>query len=372
MKTKFRVCIIGTGMIANSAHIPSYRHLPDDFEIVGVCDIRPEAAAETAARVGLDKYYTNAEEMLSALKPDLVSVCTPNNFHKPMTILALEHGAHVICEKPIALTLKDAKEMYATAHRCGKILFANQSMRFRADFMAAKDMIQKGMLGDVYFSEFARIRRRGVPRWGMFHIKEMNGGGAFCDIGVHFLDAMNWMLGNPEVLSVSGNSQDVISHLKNDVPPTLAESGAYGGVFTPRPYKDEEFSVEEFASGYIRFAGNKSCSFKVAWAINQPEQFDIRLSGDKAGLYLPEGKLYSTAGGYLTDVQPRIVDESPYKATQPFFMHFHLFDNVLEVLRGEGEYLIKEEEILNISAAIEAFYRSCDEGREIAVSELEA
>ena len=371
MKTKFRVCIIGNGMIANSAHIPAYRHLPDDFEIVGVCDIRENAARETAARCGLDTYYTNAEEMLDKCKPDLVSVCTPNNFHKPMTILALEHGAHVICEKPIALTLRDAKEMYATAERCGKLLFANQSMRFRADFMAAKDMIDKGMLGDIYYSEFARIRRRGVPRWGMFHIKEMNGGGAFCDIGVHFLDAMNWMLGNPEVLSVTGNSQAIISHLKDDVPPTLSDSGAYGGVFTPRPYKDEEFSVEEFASGYIRFKGNKSCSFKAAWAINQPEQFDIRLSGDKAGIYLPEGKLYSTSGGYLTDVQPRIVDESPYKATQPFFMHFHLFDNVIQVLRNEGEYLIKKEEILNISGAIEAFYRSSDEGREITISELE-
>ena len=87
---KFRVCIIGTGMIANSAHIPAYQHLPEDFEIVGVCDIRSEAGSFTANRLGLDKYYEDADRMLAELQPDLVSVCTPNLLHKPMTLKALD------------------------------------------------------------------------------------------------------------------------------------------------------------------------------------------------------------------------------------------------------------------------------------------
>ena len=369
MNKKFRVCIIGTGMIANSAHIPSYQHLPEDFEIVGVCDIRPEAGNFTAKRLGLDRYYDNADRMLEELKPDLVSVCTPNNFHKPMTLKALAAGAHVICEKPIALTYQDAVEMYAAADKAGKILFANQSMRFRDDFMKSKRLLEEGALGDVYFAEFNRIRRRGVPRWGMFHMAEKNGGGAFCDIGVHFLDAMNWMMGNPRFVAASGSKYAVISHLKNDVPPTLADSGAYAGTFSPRPYKEEEFSVEEFATGTLRFENNFTCQFKVAWAINQPEQFDIRFAGSKAGLAIPSMTLYTTHNNFLSDDQLRVVDENPYKK-EAFSGHFHLFDNILGALRGENEALIKREEILNISAAIEAFYKSSDLGREVTFAEI--
>lgn len=370
MTKKFKVCIIGTGMIANSAHIPAYQHLPDDFEIVGVCDIRPQAARETAARLGLSSWYEDADRMLDECAPDLVSVCTPNLYHKPMTLKALAAGAHVICEKPIALRYRDAVEMYDAADKAGRILFANQSMRFRHDFMAAKSMMDKGMLGDVYFAEFTRIRRRGVPRWGMFHMAEENGGGAFCDIGVHFLDALNWFVDNPAFKAVSGQACSVISHLSDDVPPSLADSGAYSGVFTPRPYDPSEFNVEELATGQIRFDKGLTCLFKVAWALNQPEAFSIRLCGDRGGLAIPEMKLYSTSGGYLTDTQPRVVDESPYQK-EGFPGHFHLFDNVLSVLRNDGEAVIRREEILNITAAIEAFYRSAELNREVRFDELE-
>ncbi len=366
---KYRVCIIGTGMIANSAHIPSYQHLPDDFEIVGVCDIRKEAGEFTRKRLGLDRYYEDADEMLDELKPDLVSVCTPNCFHKPMTLKALTYGAHVICEKPIALTYQDAVDMYAAANKAGKILFANQSMRFRNDFMKAKGLITQGALGQVYNAEFYRIRRRGVPRWGMFHMKDVNGGGAFCDIGVHFLDAVNWMMGNPKFIAASGSQYDMISHLKNDVPPTLKDSGAYAGAFCPRPYKAEEFSVEEYAVGMLRFENNLSVTFRVAWAINQPEQFDIRFSGTKAGLAVPQMMMYTTHNGFLSDDQLRVVDETPYQ-NEAFPGHFHLFDNVLGVLRGEQEPVVKRGEILNVSAVIEAFYKSAEEGREVTFNEL--
>ena len=368
---KFRVCIIGTGMIANSAHIPAYQHLPEDFEIVGVCDIRSEAGSFTANRLGLDKYYEDADRMLAELQPDLVSVCTPNLLHKPMTLKALAVGAHVICEKPIALTYRDALEMYAAADRAGRILFANQSMRFREDFIQAARLIREGALGDVYFAEFNRIRRRGVPRWGMFHMAEANGGGAFCDIGVHFLDAMNWMMGNPRFVSASGSKYAVISHLKDDVPPTLADSGAYAGTFSPRPYREEEFSVEEFAAGTLRDENGFTCQFKVAWAINQPELFDIRFAGSRAGLQVPSMTMYTAHNGFLSDDALRLVDENPYKK-EAFPGHFHLFDNIRGVLRGENEALIRREEILNISAAIEAFYQSAELGREVSFAELAA
>ena len=129
--SKLRVAIIGTGMIANSAHFPALNILRKEglVDVVGVADIRETAAAETAKRHDVPNWYTDPQKMLDELKPDFVAVCTPNMYHKEWTIKALKSGAHVACEKPMALTLADAEEMWQTAKECGKHLFPCQCMR---------------------------------------------------------------------------------------------------------------------------------------------------------------------------------------------------------------------------------------------------
>ena len=114
--SKLRVAVIGTGMIANSAHFPALNILRQEglVEVVGVADIRPEAAKETAERYQVPKFYQDPQQMLDELHPDFVAVCTPNCYHKEWTIKALKAGAHVACEKPMALTLKDAQKMWQT------------------------------------------------------------------------------------------------------------------------------------------------------------------------------------------------------------------------------------------------------------------
>ena len=102
-------------MIANNAHIPAYKHFDGDFEIAAVQDINEKAAKLTAEKYGIKKYYTDAEKMLDEQKPDLVSVCVPNCFHKEYTVMALSHGANVLCEKPLAVSYSDAREMFELA-----------------------------------------------------------------------------------------------------------------------------------------------------------------------------------------------------------------------------------------------------------------
>ena len=96
---KLRVAVIGAGMIANQAHFPALKPLRDAglAEVVGVADIRPEAAAETAARHHVPNWYADPQKMLDELHPDFVAVCTPNVYHKEWTIKALRAGAHVAC-----------------------------------------------------------------------------------------------------------------------------------------------------------------------------------------------------------------------------------------------------------------------------------
>ena len=128
--------------------------------------------------------------MLEKEKPDLVSVCVPNCFHKEYTLMALNHGVNVLCEKPLAFTYADAKEMFDTAKKNGRLLMACQSMRFTPDRLAAKRFIDEGNLDEIYYAELSRVRRRGIPTWGTFHMKKISCGGAFVDIGVHMLDAL--------------------------------------------------------------------------------------------------------------------------------------------------------------------------------------
>lgn len=347
-------------MIANSAHIPAFKQFGEDYEIVGVFDVNETAARETAERHEIANYYTDAKEMLLKEKPDVVSVCVPNCFHKEYTIMALEAGANVLCEKPLAFTYQDALEMFECAKKNGKVLMACQSMRFTPDRLAAKEYIEENGLNDIYYGELSRVRRRGIPFWGTFHMKKISCGGAFVDIGVHMLDALVWLMGNPKVKSVYAetmqNHKDEIGSLKG--------SGALTGkVDIARKFNPDEMDVEDFSCGVITFENGAKVSFKVAWAANMPESSDIKLVGKKKGIYLPECKVYFGEDGEET------LDTKTIPYDTPFPGHIYLADNLRKVLKGEAETVVKPEETINVTKIIELFYKSAELGREVFVNE---
>lgn len=371
MSPKHRIAIIGNGMICNAAHLPSIQPLRDrgDVEVVAVADIRPEAARETAERWHVPAWYEDPQRMLDEVQPDWVSICTPNRRHN-WTLAALRAGANVMCEKPMALTYKEAKAEFDEAKKQGKLLFPCQSRRWSADMDFASDVVRKGLVGKPYFADINFVRRIGIPTWGMFHMKEENGGGPFCDLGVHFLDAFLWMCGNPRVEAVSGNTYDIIAQKGEDVKLNIAESGAYIGTFTPRPYDHKEFSVEDSSMGSIRIEGGISVNFKFTWCMFQPTAKHIVICGDKGGLDVEQMMLYQNVGGYQAETKLKYFDNRPY-AGVAFDAHRYMYQHVLNVIEGREEPRVKPEETLNIVSAIEAFYRSAEENREIRTTELE-
>ena len=367
-----RVAIIGCGMIANSAHFPALNELRKEglVEVVAVADIRPEAAYSTAKRHNVPLVYLDPQRMLEEVRPEFVAVCTPNVYHKEWTVRALRVGAHVACEKPMALTLRDAKEIWQTAKECRRMVFPCQCMRWRNYMMRSRELVESGELGDVYFSDVSFIRRIGVPTWGMFHMKEHNFGGPFCDLGVHLIDSLLWVVGGRRVEAVSGSAYTKIANRGEEVLLSLAESGAYSGAFDPRPYDHKEFNVEEFSTGFMRLSGGMGVNFKFSWAINLPTtNLDMVICGDRGGLSVNGEKLYKNVGRFQAESEMKWFDNGAYKGV-PFEQHRYMYRNILGTLAEEEEYLIREEENLEVTRAIECFYRSAEEGREIRASEL--
>ena len=357
----YKVAIISCGMITNNAHIPAYKHLPEVYTIAAVCDINEDAAKGTASRHGIGKYYTDAEKMLDEIKPDIVSVCVPNSMHKKYTMMALEKGAHVLCEKPVAFTYADAMEMYSLAKEKGKHLIACQSMRFTPDRLALKKLIEEGKMGEIYYGEMSRVRRRGIPTWGTFHMKKISCGGAMVDIGVHMIDSLIWLMGNPKLHSVTATTGCRYSKEIG----SLHASGALGDVHTARKFNPDEMDVEDFSCGSMVFENGARVNFKVAWAMNSPEETSIKLVGKQMGADIPSCCLYS---GVDTDEK---LDTKPnLYESEPFFGHFYITDNLAKVLEGKEELIIKPEETINVASILECFYKSAELGREVLMSEI--
>lgn len=265
-------------------------------------------------------------------------------------------------EKPAALSYADAVEMFDLAKKKNLILMACQSLRFCPDRLAAKEAICSGALGDIFYGEFSRIRRRGIPTWGSFHIRELSGGGALIDIGVHMIDSVLWLMGNPRVVSVYSQAETRFQEQTG----SLKDSGALKNVvYTQKEYHPEDMDVEDFSSGVITLEGGSRIQFKTAWAANLPNESSIRLCGEKAGLLLPEGKLLSGA-----DAESELTCPAETYPGEEFSGHFHLVENLLDTLAGRAKPFVLPEETINVSAVIDLFYRSAALGRPVLFSEL--
>jgi len=357
----YKVAIIGTGMIANAAHVPAWLALKDDVEIVAVTDLVEANAVQTAATVGSGcKVYSDADKMLAEVKPDIVSVCTPNNYHNEYTIKALKAGANVLCEKPAAPGAAQVQEMYDVAKAAGKYLLVGQSMRWFDESLAAKEFAETGGLGEVYYAETAWMRRRGVPTWGMFHMKKHNTAGPGYDLAVHMLDLVLWLMGNPKVLSVSGKAYTKIAK-DEQLKTSLADSGAPSGVISPRPYDYREFDVEDLVAGFVRLENDTTIVVRSSWAANIKDSSNTWVVGTEAGLSLMPFGILTNMGSYQVDVTPKV----PVSIDAPFVGHYGETAHFLKVLAGEEELMVTEAQTMNVMRALEGLYNSSEIGKEI-------
>lgn len=361
---KLRVALIGSGMIANAGHIPAWKNVADEVEVVAVANPTEEKARLTAQKEGIPQVYTDWRAMLEREAPDIVSICTPNSYHREQAVACFAAGAHVFCEKPVATCHEDAAAMFAAAEAAGRKLFVTQTARFSSQAMAAKEMVEAGRLGSIYFAETSTMRRRGIPTWGRFHIKEHSAAGPLYDLGVHMLDRVLWLMGSPQVVAASGAAYTKFGNRDEGLATSLAESGAPLGVFAPRAYDHREFDVEDMATGFIRLVDGGTIAFKVSWAANIPENSGgTAILGTEGGLNFDPLVLVSNMGRYQVNVEAKV----PQDPAIPFYGHWLAAEHFVEVVRGRAEQIVRKEEVLNVMKTLDALHQSARGGGEVRV-----
>ncbi|MFC1959530.1 Gfo/Idh/MocA family protein [Chloroflexota bacterium] len=284
MCADLKVGVIGVGGIAQT-HMPGWA-ASEHTEVIAGSDIRQEALDLWGPKYGIEQLSLNNDDVLNHPDIDIIDICTPNAFHAELTIAALKAGKHVICEKPLAPTPAEIKEMIAARDESGKMLMTAQHFRFKGDARAMKAEIEAGALGEIYHARSWMLRRGILPTRDTFIYQEQGGGGACIDIGVHILDLTLWFMGNPKPVSVTGIARTELAKLPD------AFSLWDGGVAVP-----QDMDVEEFAAAFVRFENGATLMLEVSWLLHHDtpgEDMQMWLYGKNGGSHWPKGEIYQT------------------------------------------------------------------------------
>jgi predicted dehydrogenase len=211
MKDKVGIGIIGTGF-AKTVQIPAFQKIKG-AEVVSIASASEENAERVARDFDIEHYTDNWRETIESEAVDLVCITTPPIFHKEMTLLALERGKHVLCEKPMAMNAAEAREMLEKSKEANVLALIDHELRFLNGRRKAREMIQNGDIGRVRHVKYNfRAPHRGSPDlpWNWWSDIE-SGGGALGAIGSHVFDSLRWFTG-AEIKSVFCQLQ---THVKN-------------------------------------------------------------------------------------------------------------------------------------------------------------
>ena len=195
-----RVGIIGCGSIARQRHAYEYSR-NGNVEIAGFFDFVPERA-ETLVSLFGGKVYKSLDELLDDPTIDAVSVCVANAYHADTAVKALEKGKHVLCEKPMAISLEDCERMIETAEKCGKRLMIGQNQRLTPAHRKAKEIIASGEMGKVLTFQ-TTFAHGGPESWSVeksrntwFFRKSAAAFGSMADLGIHKIDLIKYLVGD--------------------------------------------------------------------------------------------------------------------------------------------------------------------------------
>ena len=320
---KLRVGVIGSGSIATHRHAPEYALNPN-VEIVAFADRVPERAEKLAKKYDA-KAYSKAEDIIGIKDIDAVSVCTPNAFHAPLTIAALQAGKHVLCEKPMATSAEEAKAMIAAAAAAGKFLMIGHNQRLAPLHVKAKELISNGTIGKV-ISFRTSFSHPGPESWsiegatGWFFDKKQAFVGTMGDLGVHKADLIRWLLGE-EIVEVAS----MVEHLEkpmgdvddNAVCLLKSQTGAVGTLTASwTHYPGEDNATFVFGSkGHIRIGADPRFTVTCFLKTGEKQYFEVgALQTNEGGGQSDTGVIRTFVESILTNTPPVISGDEGRKA----------------------------------------------------------
>ena len=356
---KLRFGIIGTGWIAE-AHVEELKRMPD-VEIVAGADLIPGKAERFFKHYGVEgvHLYPDHKSMIDNEKLDAVCVCTYNMTHKECTVYALEHGLHVMLEKPMCVTTEEALEIIAAEKKSGKILSIGFQPRMDANMQKIKEIVQSGELGKVYYIQTGGGRRRGIP-CSTFIEKKTAGIGAMGDIGCYSLDMVLNAIGYPKPLTVTGYKSNFF--------------GTSNKVLSD--YDAARFDVEDFAAGFVRLEGDIVLDFRISWAMNMDTPGDTIILGTEGGLRIPSTECWNgSVGGAMTlykqvagsQVEFRIpLCENHGDAAKGLF--YAKLRSFIDAILNGGTAPVPSSQIFYNQAIIDGINKSAELGHEIELN----
>lgn len=307
--------IVGAGGISRAYAQAFAEGLP--FPLVGVADIRPDAARDVAAIAGA-RAFDCVDRMIAELQPTAAVVCTPPSTHPEICIRLMQRGVHVLCEKPLAISFGEALRMAETAERCHVLFSMGSKFRFTADVQKAREIIHAGTIGDIIlfentFAGFVDMSRR----WNSQ--PEISGGGVLIDNGTHSVDILRYLLG------------------------TITELQVVEG------RRIQNLPVEDTACLFARTASGATASIDLSWSMNKVSPSYISIYGSRGALFVGwKESRYRTA-----DAADWTVFGGGYDKTAAFSSQLR---NFAGAIRGTENLVVTPADAIASVAAIETAY----------------
>ncbi|MEN1678671.1 MAG: Gfo/Idh/MocA family oxidoreductase [Planctomycetota bacterium] len=350
------LAIIGAGAIG-ARHAAAAAEC--GYGIARVFDTDPARAAKLA-----EEHSGQPAEALDDVwgdkSVDAVVVGVPNKFHKPIAADAMRAAKDVLLEKPMAKSAAECDELVGLAEETGRVLQIGFAHRYTAVGAAAKKVVASGDLGQIHHAKALFYFTRGIPGLGgWFTTKEMAGGGAMIDIGVHLIDLVLHLTGQPTPEWVLGKTYSKFGPRMKDY--------VYESMWAGPPNFDGVCDVEDSAHAMITFAGGLTLDLNVCWAGNFPEgklpPTQMALLGDRAGVSF---ELFGDAL-YLAGEQHGRLSETKIRLTET--------DHMVDQMRSFGEAVEARRlsvgataaEGRKVQAIVDALYESSATSKPIAL-----
>ena len=324
----YKFAIIGCGRIAQ-------RHAEQIARVgslVAVCDIEEEKAETFADTYGVDPFY-NIQSLLSSSKFDIAVICSPNGLHAEHSILCLQAGVHVICEKPMAIRVEDCTKMIDASEKALRNLFIVKQNRFNPPVTALKEKLNAGGIGKIFSMQLNCFWNRSEAYYtdAWRGTRELDGGTLFTQFS-HFIDLMYWMLGDVKEVKAfmrNYNHKGVIDFEDTGVVILEFESGTIGTInYTVNSFeKNMEGSLTLFGEkGIVKIGGEYLNELEYASGIH----LEFQPGGNKANNY-------GTYTGSMSN-------------------HDKVYDNIMDVLRNNAPVMTNSEEASKTVEIIERIY----------------